>query len=332
MILAEKIAMLRKQKGWSQEELAMKLDISRQSVSKWESTASVPDLDKIIKLSEIFGVSTDYLLKDDAEETLLTIEEEPVGDDFRSENLRSVSLEEANKFMNMTENAAKKIALGVSLCILSPIVMIILGGLAEFGVLSMSEDVGGSIGAIILMAMVGIAVAIFILIGMPLEKYDYMEKENFLLEYGVQGIVEKKRKEFEPIFRKCIAIGVVLCILSVVPLFLSNLSGNIEIIGVYSVGILLAMVACGVYLFVWSGMIKGSYDKLLQEGDYTIAKKKVNRKVGVVAGIYWCLITAIYLWFSFSTMRWDRTWIIWPCAGVLFAAIVGTINAIFGKE
>ena len=65
MILAEKITMLRKKNGWSQEDLAMKLDISRQSVSKWESTASIPDLDKLIKLSEIFGVSTDYLLKDE---------------------------------------------------------------------------------------------------------------------------------------------------------------------------------------------------------------------------------------------------------------------------
>ena len=61
MILAEKITKLRKRNGWSQEELAMKLNISRQSVSKWESAASIPDLDKVIKLSAIFGVSTDYL-------------------------------------------------------------------------------------------------------------------------------------------------------------------------------------------------------------------------------------------------------------------------------
>ena len=65
MILAEKITRLRKQKGWSQEELASRLNISRQSVSKWESTASIPDLDKIIKLSEVFDVSTDYLLKEE---------------------------------------------------------------------------------------------------------------------------------------------------------------------------------------------------------------------------------------------------------------------------
>ena len=64
MILADKIIDLRKKNGWSQEELAAQLGVSRQAVSKWESTSSIPDLDKIIKLSEIFGVSTDYLLRD----------------------------------------------------------------------------------------------------------------------------------------------------------------------------------------------------------------------------------------------------------------------------
>lgn len=63
MTLSEKIMNLRKKNGWSQEELAERLDISRQSVSKWESGESVPTLEKLIRISEIFEVSTDYLLK-----------------------------------------------------------------------------------------------------------------------------------------------------------------------------------------------------------------------------------------------------------------------------
>ena len=65
MILADRIVELRKKKGWSQEELAEAAGVTRQSVSKWESAQSVPDLDKILKLAEIFGVTTDYLLKDE---------------------------------------------------------------------------------------------------------------------------------------------------------------------------------------------------------------------------------------------------------------------------
>ena len=64
MILADKIITLRKKTGWSQEELAVQLGVTRQSVSKWEGAQSVPDLDKVVQMSRIFGVSTDYLLKD----------------------------------------------------------------------------------------------------------------------------------------------------------------------------------------------------------------------------------------------------------------------------
>ena len=73
MILGEKIIQLRKQREWSQEELASQLGISRQSVSKWESGASIPDLDKIIKMSSLFGVTTDYLLKEETEEDNLPV-------------------------------------------------------------------------------------------------------------------------------------------------------------------------------------------------------------------------------------------------------------------
>ena len=68
MILAEKIMQLRKKNGWSQEELAGRLGVSRQSVSKWESAMSIPDLDKILQMSQVFEVSTDYLLKDEITE------------------------------------------------------------------------------------------------------------------------------------------------------------------------------------------------------------------------------------------------------------------------
>lgn len=64
MNLAEKIQQLRKRSDLSQEQLADKLGISRQSISKWESEQSTPEIDRIVQLSEIFGVTTDYLLKD----------------------------------------------------------------------------------------------------------------------------------------------------------------------------------------------------------------------------------------------------------------------------
>lgn len=64
MNFAEKLLNLRTEYGYSQETLAEKLNVSRQAVSKWESGATLPETDKVIALSDFFGVSTDYLLKD----------------------------------------------------------------------------------------------------------------------------------------------------------------------------------------------------------------------------------------------------------------------------
>ena len=68
MTFADKLITLRKKAGWSQEELAARLDVTRQSVSKWEGAQSLPDIDKIVQMSRLFGVTTDYLLKDEQSE------------------------------------------------------------------------------------------------------------------------------------------------------------------------------------------------------------------------------------------------------------------------
>lgn len=88
MIFADKLIDLRKKNGWTQEDLAEKMNVSRQSVSKWESAQSIPDLEKLLRLSALFGVSTDYLLKDDldAPEYVDAAEDRPA--------LRQVTMEE----------------------------------------------------------------------------------------------------------------------------------------------------------------------------------------------------------------------------------------------
>lgn len=332
MILAEKIIKHRKQNGWSQEELAMKLNISRQSVSKWESGASIPDLDKIIRLSQIFEVSTDYLLKDELEEEPVQVPSFTNGSDtvyepnpYGAEELptTAVSVEEADTYMNLVEKISRKIAAGVTVCILSPILLIVLGAMAEYQVLPISEDMAGGIGVSILLLMVAGAVSVFIMQGMKLNKYEYLEKNYLSLQYGVAGIAEKKKEEFEPTFKKCIATGVAMCITSVVPLMIAAAFQAPEVVFSYCIGILLALVAFAVYLFVWAGMIFGSYQKLLEEGDYTREKKLENHKIGNLATVYWCTIAAVYVGYSLTTRNWDTSWIIWPCAGILFAAVCG---------
>ena len=75
MKINEKIYTLRKKSGWSQDELADKLSVSRQSVSKWETGDSVPEIAKLLALAKIFSVTTDYLL-DDSKEEYIPLQEE----------------------------------------------------------------------------------------------------------------------------------------------------------------------------------------------------------------------------------------------------------------
>lgn len=317
MILAEKIILLRKKSGWSQEELAEQLGISRQSVSKWESGASIPNLDKILEMSGLFGVSTDYLLKDEIEEQGIV-----GGMDFcEKEEGRAVSAEEAYDFLNLTKQLAPKIAAGVFACIISPICLIVLGGLAEYGKIPFTEDAAGGLGMVILFLIVAAGVSLLIIHGMKLSKYEYLEKEAITLQYGVQGIVEKRKEDFSDTFHREVAVGVALCICSVVPLFASIALHTPEYISAVCIGLLLLFVAVGVYRIVQVGMIQGSFEKLLQQQDYTREEKEFNRKTGAYTGAYWCMVTAIYLAISLPENRWDTTWVIWPVAGVAYAAL-----------
>lgn len=320
MILADKIIKHRKQLGYSQEELAEKLGVSRQAVSKWESTLSIPDLDKIIKMSEVFGVSTDYLILDDIEDASPSLTEDEV-------NL-TLSLDETNGYIDTVRRASSKIAFGVLLCIISPIPLIVLTSMVENGSVHISEDVASGFGLIFLVMVVVIAVAHFVYYGMQLNEYGYLDQESFNLAYGVEGIVKQRKKSFEHQYRLTLIAGIGLCILSVLPIFFAmmlEVSDDKYYIGV---ALLLISVSIGVSFIIKASMTYGSYQKLLQEGDYQRIKKIKRKKMDRISGAYWCTITAIYLAVSFLTFSWHITWVIWVVAGVLY----GAIEALFGED
>ena len=100
MILADKIVRLRKKNGWSQEELAQKMNVSRQAVSKWESAQTIPELEKILQLGALFGVTTDYLLKDDMELEEFTSETIDSG-------VRQISIEEAGTYLVQSRESGR---------------------------------------------------------------------------------------------------------------------------------------------------------------------------------------------------------------------------------
>lgn len=320
MRLSEKIMDLRKRSGWSQEELAERLGISRQSVSKWETGESIPDIDKIIRMSELWNVSTDYLLKDDDS-----------GDQEQKtrQSRRQVSREEAEDFLALSREAAPRIATGVLLCILSPVCLMLLAVLSEknpvLGNALIPEPVAVGIGLTVLLVLVAIAVALFITTGMRLSKYEYMEKEWLEIPEDLAFQIAGEKESFDGTFRYSIAIGVVLCIVGVIPLVVISIFTENDFFMIVGVCMLLILVAVGVFVLVHAGMIHDSYDKLLQTGDYTPGKKKAEK----LSGAYWSIVVAIYLGYSFFTGKWGFSWIIFPVAGVLYGAVSAVLGAIF---
>lgn len=331
MILAEKVQALRKKNNWSQEELAEQLNISRQSVSKWESGASIPDIDKIIAMSSLFGVSTDYLLKDELEkEVLLEVE-----DVYEAPLTRNVSVEEADGSLGLVRRLAGRMAAAAALCVLSPVPLIVLGALSEYGeeagghsALAIGEDMAGGLGMTILLILVAVAVAIFILCDMQMEKYEYLEKEKLALQYGVEGIVRKKKEDFAARYRMCIVAGVTLCIIGVVPMMMAVAFSAGDLIMIYSVALLLSLVAVAAFLFVWAGSIQDSFDKLLQEGDFTLEKKELKKKTSFFPGAYWCVVTAVFLVIGFRSDDWVWASLVWPVAALLFVALLGVVKCV----
>ena len=314
MILADKIIEERKKLGLSQEELADKLSVSRQAVSKWESAQSIPDLEKIVTMSKLFSVSTDYLLKDDIEpEKSINV------DSDYDAKVRVVSIEEANKYMSIEERESKNVAFGVMLCILSPVLLIFLNGLATKNIVGITENIACIIGLSILFIFIAIAVFIFIRYSSKVEGFNYLEKDEFETAYGVAGLVKDKKTKYEPTYIKYLSLGVILCILSPVPLIISALIEDNDVLAISMTALLLVMAAIGVYMIVHVALIKSSYQILLQEDEYNKTEKKKNKATEKVGAIYWSLVTAAYLAWSFITFDWNSTWIIWPIAGVLFA-------------
>lgn len=355
MKLSEKLIVLRRRRGWSQEELAAQMGVSRQAVSKWESGQSTPDLEKILMLSELFDVTTDTLLKNDRKlaPVIFDFEEEQdeegnclagtdqTGLDPALQNGsaagaikmpavpkgKMVDLMLAKKYLETKEYTAPRLAMAISICILSVVPMIFLLGLGQNGLLGLNEEKAVGIGVCILLPIVAIGVYKLLQVSQIEKPYEWLEKEDFRLEGQAYAFAEKVRDEWEKKLNKEMSIGIVLCILSPLPLLVTAFTTYNPFFVLSSVSLLLVVVAVGVRFIVAAGMLKGATNVLLQEEEYTPASKKTNKILEPIAGIYWILVTIIYFVWSFQRNSWGISWIVWAIAGMVFAAISIGINA-----
>lgn len=324
MILAEKIAKLRKQNGWSQEELAEKLDVSRQAVAKWEGAQSAPNLDKILQLGEIFGVTTDYLLKDE-------IESEEYTENGDDDGVIHVTLAEANEFLEHHRQASVKIAAAVFMCIVSAIPLILLSTASECYPRLISELFAVAVGIGMLLVTVACAVMIFVFCGFQNKPYEFLDKDFFITDYGVRGMVSERQREYRDTYVRYNMIGVCVCIISPIPLIAGSLSNN-EFLIVLMLAATMIIAGIGVMFFVIAGVRWSSMQKLLKEGEFAPREKEKSKIKESIGSVYWLAVTAIYLAWSFIADSWRISWVVWVIAGVLFAGVMTICDIVIDKN
>ena len=333
MILGEKIAQLRRKNGWSQEELADKMGVSRQAVSKWESNQTTPDLERILRLSSLFGVTIDYLLKDGAAPEIPRAEAE------EETQIRLISLADAADYLSLRERASVQIALGTFLCFLAVIPLLLLGAAAEQ--FQQSEALAALIGLVSLFLLAAIAVVIFMRCGFHSAPYHFIESGAFRAEGGVNDMVRARKMQFRSTYLRGNLIGVCLCILSPLALFSGILSES-DFTQVLLLCVTLLLAGIGVVSFILVGVRWASMERLLREGDFAprtksgsfkrACKIRVESLDEQLNSAYWLLTTTIYLAWSLFTHDWGKTWIVWPVAGVLFCAIRVIVDAFVDQD
>lgn len=312
MNLSRKIVSLRKQRGWNQEDLAERCDVSRQSVSKWESGSSIPDMSKILLLSNVFNVTTDYLLKDSFEDEYGNLDEEEL--EIVKPNI--ISDTEVREYIEDNNQFAKRIALGVFLCILGGMSVVFFAGTSEYQLIFSTEAFQIGVGLILMFLLVGIAVGLFVTSSMKMEKYDPFKTSLVSLTKRMKLEVKDIHNAYLKKYPLIIAVSVVAIIFSVIPL----IAGGLMELGDYTlimfVVLLLGVAAFSVYAMVRSSIKLDGYKTLLN-----VQKKgqasKIDKRTESYESIYWPIVVAIYLGVSFLTGNWALTWIIWPVAGVL---------------
>ena len=327
MTFSDKLIALRRKAGWSQEELAERLNVSRQSVSKWESAQSMPDIDKIVQLSSLFGVTTDYLLKDGQDDPRPAAAETP-------SPLPRVTLAQAEDYLTRARANAPRMALATALCIVSPIPLLALGTVSERGQLGLNDDLAGGLGLIALLVLVAVAVVLFMQCGAAVREYEFLEKEPIETEHGVTALVRERRAAFAPQYDKANITGTVLCILAAVPLFAAMMVG-VSFLMSASICLVLVLVACGVYAFVRVGTVHDAMDRLLEDGDFTRGHKAVKGRLNALTAAYWLVVVAIFLWYTFGPNgngQPQYSWFIWAIAGVVYAACVVAAKAFVRKK
>lgn len=267
MILSEKITELRKKNGLSQEEFGAEIGVSRQAVSKWEMAQATPDLNKIMKISDFFGVPTDFLLKDEYDLTFLdnNVGFKNVNSDENgkitdlekvSSNTKMIELSEIQSYLDINRKSARNFVIAIFLFFVSPFAGIVI---------STFNEPYAIVGLVIQLLILIVVAMIIVLTIWELSKHKILGSGETELAYGVRSVIEERKKGFEPTFLKGIIFGIICFLAFVIPIIVvSAFTDDNNVAIIIASCIMLLIFATGVSVITYVVIINRGYNTVLK--------------------------------------------------------------------
>ncbi|MCH4167937.1 MAG: helix-turn-helix domain-containing protein [Streptococcaceae bacterium] len=285
-MFSENLQNLRKMKNITQEELAEKLEVSRQAVSKWESGSGYPEMNKLVLLAEIFGCSLDRLIND---------------------KIVVDTMEEKQSYNQLYDRFSTAIAGAIGM---------ILAGVTSLVFLSNYGERFAIFGVIVLLVSVLLAVPLFIYFSLEMENFKKANKQ-------IANIYsDDEVRNYNKVFVILLCSGIALILVGVT--ILVTLYG-LEIVNENStipVGVLLVLVTIGAPMIVYAGIQKAKFD--IDAYNREATRTKSDELIGKISGVIMLSATALFLLAGFLFDKWATAWIVFPIGGIL-CGIVGTI-------
>ncbi|MBS6181695.1 helix-turn-helix domain-containing protein [[Clostridium] innocuum] len=299
MKFGEKLQKLRKEKGMSQEELAMRLHVSRQAVSKWENDQGYPETEKMLMLGNIFSVTMDYLLKDEG------------GEQQTQEQGYYASRECVQGYLLQEKRTTLRIAVGTLLCILSGLPVLIF---------PQQEDVM----SIFSMILIALGIAVFVSLSFDKDEYKILEQEPLYFDHDHLQELKEENDGLQKKFKRLIIGGLLLIFLCCIIAIVSEDVLHMEEGPMDAVYLLLISIA--VFLFIYAGCSMNAYELLVDNEAYH-RKKHGDRYSWLYYVTIGCAsIVYVGLGMLFGKEAWRTGWLLIAIAWLMTYGIISGIN------
>ena len=247
-------------------------------------------------------------------------------------NAVSLSMEDVRQFLREHSRHSYFVALSIFLFILSACCPIFFGAAADTSL--RSSDVLDASGVILMFVFIAIGVGMLVYSNVCMGHWKHLEEGNFVTDFATTDYIHHEMEHYKSTHALLLTIGIMLCILSVVPPILLDAASSFaaDTLEDCSAGFVLIFVAIGVFLLVISSMRMGGYRTLLHlNNQNTIGGNYVpeqqdrqqyhNSTLAAIMSVYWPTITCLYLIWSFLSFDWWITWIVWPIAAIVESLI-----------